>query len=111
MTDSAQGGKVDIWFTPAELFCAAGTGTCSFGPNVILAHGPATWWVQTWNPFGYGPWSAGMGFTVSLPSIIPTLVSPNGNTGTTTPTYTWTADSGGDLLPALRGRQLPVREG
>ena len=27
---------------------------------------PMQWWIQTWNDAGYGPWSDGMSFVVSL---------------------------------------------
>jgi hypothetical protein len=31
-----------------------------------LAVGDTTWWIQTWNPDGFGPWSDGMTFTVAF---------------------------------------------
>ena len=61
VTDSAQAGKVHAWLTPAAAGCASGTGPCSVTPAPSLVPGPATWCVQTWNPAGYGPWSAGDG--------------------------------------------------
>jgi hypothetical protein len=30
-----------------------------------LPVGTNTWWVQTWNSAGYGPWSSGLTFTIS----------------------------------------------
>ena len=30
-----------------------------------LNRGPHTWWIQTWNPVGFGPLSAGMSFVVT----------------------------------------------
>jgi hypothetical protein len=63
VTDSAQAGKVKQWVTADQAGCAAGTGTCSATPSTALAPGAATWWVLTWDSLGYGPWSAGMGFS------------------------------------------------
>jgi FtsP/CotA-like multicopper oxidase with cupredoxin domain len=94
VADSANYPKIDRWYTAAGVGCPAGTGTCSVTPADVLANGPATWWIQWWSPTGYGLWSAGMNFTVSLPQTSATLVSPSGNTGTTTPTYTWNAVPG-----------------
>jgi clostripain len=42
------------WY-PAAGTCDAGT--CSVMPPVTLGDGPHRWWVQTWNEYGYGPWS------------------------------------------------------
>lgn len=71
--------------------------TCSVASNTVLS-GAHTWWVQTWNALGYGPWSTGMNFT--LPVIPPpgqaTLVSPSGSITDTTPTYVWNAVSGAE---------------
>ncbi len=96
VTDSAQAGKVKQWVTAAQAGCAAGTGACSYTPSTALATGAATWWIQTWNSLGYGPWSTGMAFTVTAgtPPLAATLVSPNGAVSTATPTYTWNAVSG-----------------
>jgi hypothetical protein len=96
VTDSAQAGKVKQWVTADQAGCAAGTGTCSATPGTALAPGAATWWVLTWDTLGYGPWSAGMGFTVmaGTPPVAATLVSPNGAVATATPTYTWNAVAG-----------------
>jgi hypothetical protein len=75
--------------------CASGT-TCSVTPTTALAYGAAAWWVQTWNPGGYGPWSAGLPVTVSLgtPPPAATPGTPTGTITDTTPTYTWTAVAG-----------------
>jgi hypothetical protein len=34
-------------------------------PSTTLAGGAYTWWVETYNAAGNGPWSSGMPFTVS----------------------------------------------
>lgn len=84
------GNVIKQWYD-ASLICSAGT--CSATPNIVLAAGNFTWWIQTWNSAGYGPWSSGMSFTVSLPAAT-TLVSPSGTTTDTTPTYTWNEVTG-----------------
>ena len=87
------GTKIQTWYTAAQAGCASGTGTCSVTPAIELALGGAQWWIQTWNSYGYGPWSSGMSFTVLTPGPPPaaTLVSPSGTIPTPTPTYTWNA--------------------
>ncbi len=89
----ATGTKVQTWYAAASVGCAAG-GTCSVTPSTLLAPGAATWWVQTWNSAGYGPWSSGLGFTVpalGVPPAVTTLTAPTGTIGGNTPPYTWTA--------------------
>ena len=51
------------WYR-ASVIC--NSGTCSVTPNLTLGGGTHTWWVQTWNPGGYGPWSTGMTFSTPL---------------------------------------------
>jgi hypothetical protein len=60
------GPKIDVWYTAAQAGCAAGTGNCAVTPGTQLASGAAEWWIQTWNDYGYGPWSDGMSFTVTV---------------------------------------------
>jgi len=81
------------WYTASQTGCPNGTGTCSVTPSIALSQGAGQWWVQTWNPNGYGPWSDGMPFTVTLcgPPGKATTVSPSGNVYTNTPTYAWNA--------------------
>jgi hypothetical protein len=63
VTDST-GTRLQQWYEAGAVGCGGGTGTCSVTPPSVLAPGSATWWVQTWNSAGYGPWSSGRGFTV-----------------------------------------------
>ena len=51
------GNVIKTWYTPAQANCN-GT-TCSVTPTTALTAGAHTWWVQTWNEEGLGPWSAG----------------------------------------------------
>ena len=59
---STSTGKIKTWYTAAQARCASGTGTCSVTPTTALALGSGQWWIQTWNDYGYGPWSDGMSF-------------------------------------------------
>lgn len=60
--DDSSGNKVALWYTAAAAGCGSGTGTCSVTPAASLANGAGTWWIQTWNGSGFGPWSSGMSF-------------------------------------------------
>jgi hypothetical protein len=85
------GDPIKIWYQSANV-CSAGT--CSVTPATPLTAGAHTWWVQTWNEAGYGPWSAGMGFTPSVPGAA-TLSTPSGSIGANyNPTYTWNQVNG-----------------
>jgi len=52
------------WYLPGEAGCGSGTGTCSVA-GAALPSGGHTWYVLTYNSNGVGPWSTGMGFTVT----------------------------------------------
>jgi uncharacterized repeat protein (TIGR03803 family) len=52
---------IQTWYTAASL-CS--TSTCSVTPAVTLAAGNMhTWWVETYDGLGYGPWSSSLSFT------------------------------------------------
>lgn len=87
------GNVIKQWYQASS---ACSGGTCSATPSVTLGVGNYTWWVQTWNSSGYGPWSNGMSFNTVAPPVpgAATLVSPNGAITDTTPTYTWNSVSG-----------------
>lgn len=90
-------GKVfDKWYSAADAGCASGTGTCAVIPTTPVGGGNHTWWVQTYNAAGYGPWSSGMSFSTTIPTApgAATLVSPNGAITDNNPTYTWNQVSG-----------------
>jgi hypothetical protein len=82
------GAVIQQWY---ESSAVCGSSTCSATPATALATGNHTWWIQTWNAGGYGPWSSAMNFSVGTipPPGAATLVSPNGSITDTTPTYTW----------------------
>jgi hypothetical protein len=81
-----------LWIKASEAGC--GSGICSVsvtGSDWDLPDGSATWWICTWNTDGYGPWSAGMNFSIDdLTLEAPTLISPLGATVLSTPTFKWT---------------------
>ncbi len=94
--NDTNGNAILQWYSASAAGCASGTGTCSITPTTSLASGTGTWWVQTWNSYGYGPWSSGGTFNVagSTPPVAATLVSPiGGATVSANPTYTWNAVS------------------
>jgi hypothetical protein len=86
LSDSA-GCIFTKWYQAFEVTSGA---TCSARPDVQLSSGEHTWWVQTWNENGYGPWSEGMSFQVigKVPGAV-TLIAPSGNISETKPSYTW----------------------
>jgi alpha-L-fucosidase len=86
------GNRINNWYSAATN-CSGGS--CSVAPGTALGAGPVKWWVQSWSPNGYGPWSEAGTFTapVPVPPGKATLVSPSGSIGTTTPTFSWNADS------------------
>jgi hypothetical protein len=87
------GNMIQQWYSAAQAGCGSGTGTCSVTPTTTLATGNHTWWIQTWNQYGYGSWSAGLTFTVVTPPPAATLVAPAGTSCDATPTYIWNAVS------------------
>jgi probable HAF family extracellular repeat protein len=89
------GNKIKQWYSAAEAGCAGGSGTCAVWAETALTDGSAKWWVQTWNPYGYGLWSEPMNFTAAPAELAgkAALISPSGTIGTTMPTYSWRAVS------------------
>jgi hypothetical protein len=87
----SSGKNVQIWYRPADVGCAAGTGTCSVTPGIALAAGAAKWWVEGYNSSGLGPWSDANNFTVVLIPPASTLIAPAGTITTNAPNYSWQA--------------------
>jgi hypothetical protein len=88
--DGPSGHILDKWYSTADANCNGST--CSVAnatPN--LSGGTHTWWIQTWNSVGYGPWSAGKTFTPPTPALpgAATLNTPSGSIGNNNPTYNW----------------------
>jgi hypothetical protein len=92
VTDGAEAAPTQMWYTPGQAACAAGTGSCTVPSPRTLAAGLVQWQVLTWSSFGTGPWSSTMSFVVNLaaPSVpAPVTSGPSGAIGTRTPTYVW----------------------
>jgi hypothetical protein len=75
-----QGGTpvIQTWYTTAS---ACDTHICSVTPSVTLTAGAThTWWVQTYDDGGYGPWSASLSFTPLAIDVV-TYHNDTGRTG------------------------------
>ena len=83
-------GSVYAQWYQSSTICNAGT--CSVTPSIVLGSGTYTWWVQTWNPAGYGPRSAEMTFNTATPPGMVTLISPNG-VSSNPPSFQWNKDA------------------
>ncbi len=84
-------GSSDLqyFYAAADVGCATGIGICSKVSPVNLPAGSYRWWVDAYNPKGWGPWSSPLSFTVSLGPPEATPVNPSGVVTTSTPTYEW----------------------
>jgi glucose/arabinose dehydrogenase len=92
--DGPTGNVIQQWYRSSEANCN-GT-TCSVTSSTTLSAGAHSWWIQTYNSAGYGPWSDRMDFTVSPPGLPgkAILVSPNENITSNTPAYIWNQVNG-----------------
>jgi hypothetical protein len=87
------GAPISWWYTAAAAGCDA-TAECNAIPQVALINGTAQWQVQAWTNTGYGQWSPLISVTVDIPAPpAPTLVSPDGASGTTSPLFLWNASA------------------
>jgi hypothetical protein len=78
--------------------CAGGL--CAMTPNVTLTNGGTYgWYVSAANAAGWGPWSSGMAFLISLLPTAPTQIGPSGVVVSASPnlTYQWQPVDGGVL--------------
>ncbi len=55
---------IKTWYKAEDCSCESGR-ECSVTPATTLDDGDYTWWIQTWNRYGYGHWSPGLAFTVT----------------------------------------------
>ena len=55
--NDSTGTPVRKWYKAVDVGCPGGTGVCTVTPSTAI-QGDATWWIQTWNSAGHGPWSA-----------------------------------------------------
>ena len=95
VNDSTGNNVIDGYDTAGSANCGDSTGECSVTPPTALGDGIHHWWIQTYNEFGWGEWSAQMYFFVDTGTgVLPgkaTLISPSGNIAERNPTYTWNA--------------------
>ena len=90
------GFVLDQWFEASSI-CDTTTCSVTLGPSATLMGGNYSWYVQTWNPVGYGPWSNNSqptNFSAAVPTTpaAATLTYPahGQNIGTDfTPIYQW----------------------
>jgi serine protease len=94
------GMVLDKWYDAATI-CP--TATCTVA-SPTLGGGSFTWYVQTYNSTGYGPWTTATTFSTSIPTapVGATLTAPVG-TASHTPTYTW------DKVPSATWYHLYVK--
>ena len=64
--DDSGGVRFLQWYTAAQAGCAGGEVNCAVTVSQGLAPGQVGWWVRSWNSEGFGPWSVGMSFTLSI---------------------------------------------
>jgi hypothetical protein len=87
----------EFWYSPADVGCPSGSGTCTVTSGIDLKPGPAEWMVLGWNQSGYGPWSDPMEFwidVVDASALTPTPLSPLTSVSNPNPAYRWTSASG-----------------
>jgi hypothetical protein len=90
---SGPSGLTRQWYTSAQANCANGAKQCYITPSNTLKVGRYTWWIMTWNPSGYGPWSNPA--TFNAPGLPATLISPNAQQLVPTkPTFIWQSVTG-----------------
>ena len=63
-------GVIKTTYTATAAGCAAGTGTCTVSPGVMLPPGLALWWIPHGERDRQGSWSSALAFTAP-PSLAP----------------------------------------
>jgi hypothetical protein len=79
------GVVLDQWYRSVDV-CKGNV--CSVVSPTLLENTDYTWWVQTYNSAGYGPWKSAT-FKVQSVSAATTGLLPTGETTDTAPSYTW----------------------
>jgi hypothetical protein len=82
-----RGVVLDKW---VRSFEACLTNVCSVEMPTTLAPDKYTWWVQTYNLLGYGPWRSSTFSVLTAPDAV-TNLAPSGATSDTTPGFSWEA--------------------
>ena len=91
--EDASGVADARWYPLSAVGCAAAGTPCEVTVDFDLRPGAVSWWVQTWNGEGYGPWSEPGVFSIGPPEP-PSLWAPWNGIDTVLPAYTWYAASG-----------------
>ncbi|MCK5920747.1 MAG: hypothetical protein KAG66_07380, partial [Methylococcales bacterium] len=83
--NDSTGNVLKQWYRSLDI-CGSGA-ECSVAPGVALQAGAGRWWVQAWNPDGYGPWSTSLSFVAGGGAIpeAATLIAPQNNINNSTP--------------------------
>ena len=68
--NDSSGARHTVWYRDHQVRCAEAQTTCEISVAIDLLPGTGTWWVQTYNDTGYGPWSAPRNFFVSGPGSL-----------------------------------------
>jgi hypothetical protein len=84
------GVVLDQWFSSKD-HCSGNY--CSLVSPTTLENGDHTWWVQTYNSAGYGPWRS-VHFKVQSALSAPTSLALKAGEPSTKPVYTWNEVSG-----------------
>jgi hypothetical protein len=79
------GVMLDTWVTSVK---ACPGSVCSVEMPTTLAPDKYTWWVQTYNVLGYGPWRKSTFSVLSAPSAV-TNLDPSGTIADTEPVFSW----------------------
>ncbi len=70
-----RGLVLDQWYEASKI-CDDTTCSVTPGPSTTLGGGTYSWYVQTWNPVGYGPWSnngQATTFSTTVPTVPPAV--------------------------------------
>ena len=70
VNDNAGIPRIQAWYTSGQVGCTSGIGLCSVTPSIGFTSSAGRWWIQTWNPNGYGPWSDPLDFALIESSIL-----------------------------------------
>lgn len=86
----------DQWYEiGVDATCSQGT--CTVKPEFGLDNGNYSWFIQPWNPSGYGEWSSETPFTINhaccAPPAAVTQIEPSGAISDPMPAYVWEENS------------------
>jgi hypothetical protein len=90
VNNGANSNVIKEWFTAEQAGCSDVSGNpCRVQPTVTLLADNHTWWIQTWNSAGYGPWSDPMTFRTGSVPPKATLIGPSGGGITSPVEFDW----------------------